>query len=176
MSGQLCQACGEELPTELGCTVTTIEIRGHNYPVLPNAGPGQCEGCGTTPGGNHHGDCPHEKCPRCGELLAGCGCIARMGEAPPAPTSEVIAWTIDEEQVASLSDSEAAAAMDQVVFGLEEKITASLIGVGAHPPDVMTLRYNIARMMLVELVRKIAAAAAPPPSEPPGWDTSPPSE
>lgn len=172
MNAAVCQACGEALPTELGCTVTSIEIRGHAYPVLPHAGPERCGVCGTTPFGNHHGDCPNERCPRCGGLLAECGCIARMGE-PQQPQTEKIAWTIDEEHVASLSDSEAASAMDQVVFGLEEKITAKMIEAGAPPPDVMGLRYTIARAMLVELVRKLATMGA---SLDPGPASSPPEE
>jgi hypothetical protein len=159
VSDTTCPGCGEELPSELGCTVTTIELAGHPYPVLPHAGPARCEGCGTTMGGHHHGDCAHERCPRCGGLLAECGCVARMG----APTKEVFAWTIDEAEIASLSDSEAADAMDRLVLSMEEKITAAATKTGMTPPSALQTRYEIARTMLVGVMRELAAERSKPP-------------
>ncbi len=156
MSGatRTCTVCGETLPSELSCTALFVQLAGYDYPVTPNLDT-PCPECGTTAGGHHHGACPLERCPRCGGHLVDCGCAGRSS----APAKEVFQWTIDEHAVASLDDTDAAASIDGMVDGLVGKIEAAASRAGVSC-DVAAIRYEVARTLVIELIRKLAMTTA----------------
>jgi len=40
----------------------------------------RCPDCNVVPGGDHHPNCEHEYCPKCGGQLIGCACFDAKGE------------------------------------------------------------------------------------------------
>lgn len=149
-----CEACGEAFPTELACTTESLLLAGVYYAVLPHDEPGACPECGTPSGCAHHRDCPLERCPRCRAHLVDCPCVAMM------PPREVITWTIDEEELATLPDSEAAGAIDRLVDSCLDKLETASLKAGMAGLDPGALRYEIARTMLIEMLRRLAVERA----------------
>lgn len=149
MSERRCTVCNEELPSELGCTAEIVQLAGRDYPVLPHTGDAPCAECGCTVGGAHHGECPLEKCPRCGGYLVDCGCTGKTSE-----TKERIQWTIDEEAIASMNDADASSAIDALTEPLVGKLEELAIKAGA-PIDPAMLRYEVTKMVLIEILRRL---------------------
>lgn len=151
MSGRACTVCGEELPAEIGCTATLVQIEGRDCPVVPHGDTDPCVECGAPEGGNHHGECPLELCPACRGYLVDCGCAA----LPATTTKERIEWTIDENEIATLSDEDACSAIDGLVEPLVQKIEDVAARAGAGGLDPGLLRYQLARTILIEMIRRL---------------------
>lgn len=152
-----CTVCDETLPSELGCTATLVQLAGSDYPVLAHEGEVPCVECGAPVGGNHHSECPLERCPRCGDHLVDCGCAGRVGKTE---TKERIEWTIDEDAIAALNDEDACSAIDVLIEPLAQKLEAIARTAGAAGLDPGQLRYQIARTILVEMIRRLALERA----------------
>src|SRR5437016_13342162 len=85
-----CDACGRETTSAIGCTRSTVEIRGDTRWRLrfgdelpPPAGQTECPGCRAGRGEFHHAHCRREQCPRCQQLLLSCGCTKAPERAAP---------------------------------------------------------------------------------------------
>jgi len=76
-----------------------------------------------------------------------CGCAG-------IAVKERIEWTIDELEIASLDDAAAASAIDDLIAPVAEKVesVAARAGMRVDPGRV---RYEVARAMLVEIIRKM---------------------
>jgi hypothetical protein len=143
-----CEACGEDLPTDIGCTTESVTLAGKPYDVVKNAS-GPCPECGTPTLGAHHRGCPLELCARCGIHLVDCGCMAKM------PEREVLSWTIDEEELATMEDAEASEAVDRLVDNVADQMAAIVTKGGFTPPARGELRYQISRTILIEMIRRL---------------------
>lgn len=88
----ICEACGQEMNTTRSCGVTTIEIEGVEYELIPYgqetrygqgryfrqptaASDTRCHDCGVLVGGFHHPGCDVGECPRCHGQLLTCDCL-----------------------------------------------------------------------------------------------------
>ncbi len=82
----LCEACGQEMNMARSCEVTTIEIEGRGYDLIPyghetrfgrcpTARRPRCHDCGVLEGGFHHPGCDVAECPRCHGQLLTCECL-----------------------------------------------------------------------------------------------------
>lgn len=82
----LCRICGKETSD---ATVATCEgndsiaypdgetLKRVSYNPTKNHLPKwfRCPDCNIMPGGNHHGNCDQEECPKCGGQLISCDCF-----------------------------------------------------------------------------------------------------
>ncbi len=94
----LCEVCGQEMNTAQSCEVTTVEIDGTEYDLIPygqeirfdpcpTAPDPRCHNCGVIIGGFHHPGCDMTECPRCRGQLITCDCLDDFHEEDDQPTS-----------------------------------------------------------------------------------------
>lgn len=143
-----CTVCDEPVPSDIGCTASVVQLGDRDYPVRPHDGETTCAECGTPTNGHHHGECPLERCPRCGGFLVDCGCTGL------AQVKERIEWTIDEVEIASLNDAAAASAIDALIAPVAEKVETVAARAGMRV-DSGRIRYEVVRAMLIEMIRKM---------------------
>ncbi len=85
----MCDYCHQAYHSTESCTFRYVQLEGAVYEregvyalgqafervvAAPTDQTGHCDDCGVALGLIHHDGCTLEKCPRCHELLASCGC------------------------------------------------------------------------------------------------------